>query len=257
MAGRREKLMDLLAHRRVLRRWSQAAERAPDESLFDLRQLRSRARQLRRRLDKVIHIADGRLALPLIGSNAIETPLHSDWAWRPELWRGPISPPGIAAIRTKELIGHEVRVFHDCEISELTVRQVRNGREDDLAPFGLRMDVFRFDGSFLSLVLELPRAAVDGLKRRHLIRLDASIELEQPLEIFARLNIQHGPNSEQLVRELDIVDGRASVDFDLAYSNMNEKRLERAWIDLIFEGPQMNQILLRDITFSRRPRAEV
>ena len=47
------------------------------------------------------------------------------------------------------------------------------------------------------------------------------------------------------------------MEFDLAYSNLNEKRVERAWIDLIFEGPQMNQIILRDLTFSRRPRAQL
>jgi hypothetical protein len=29
------------------------------------------------------------------------------------------------------------------------------------------------------------------------------------------------------------------------------------WIDLIFEGPEMNQITLRDVTLSRRPRAEL
>ena len=39
---------------------------------------------------------------------------------------------------------------------ELTLRQIRNTRESDVAPFGLRMDVFRFDGSFLSLVIDLP-----------------------------------------------------------------------------------------------------
>ena len=244
-------------HRRAVRRWSQIADKANETPISELRQLRSRARQLRRRLDRVIHIADGRLALPLIGSNAIEAPLHSDWAWRPEIWRGPISPPGIAAVQTRDMVGQELRVFHDCEISELTLRQVRNHRDNDLAPFGLQLDVFRFDGSFLSLVLDLPRAAIDGLKRRHLVRLEASIELEQPLEIFARLNIQHGPNCEQLVRELQIVDGKASADFDLAYTNLNEKRLERAWMDLILEGPQLNQIVLRDITLSRRPRAEV
>ena len=83
------------------------------------------------------------------------------------------------------------------------------------------------------------------------------VDLEQPLEIFARLNVRHGPNTEQLVRELQIIDGRSMVEFDLAYSNLNEKRVERAWVDLIFEGPQMNQITLRDITFSRRPRAEL
>ncbi len=47
------------------------------------------------------------------------------------------------------------------------------------------------------------------------------------------------------------------MEFDLAYSKMNEKRVERLWVDLIFEGPEMNQVILRDVTFSRRPRAEL
>ncbi|MDZ4134740.1 MAG: DUF6478 family protein, partial [Paracoccaceae bacterium] len=38
---------------------------------------------------------------------------------------------------------------------------------------------------------------------------------------------------------------------------MNEKRVDRIWVDLIFEGPEMNQIILRDVTVSRRPRAEL
>ena len=48
-----------------------------------------------------------------------------------------------------------------------------------------------------------------------------------------------------------------SVEFDLAYSKLNEKRIEAAWIDLIFEGPEMNQVVLRDLTFSRSPRAQI
>ncbi len=47
------------------------------------------------------------------------------------------------------------------------------------------------------------------------------------------------------------------VEFDLGYSDINEKRLERMWLDLIFEGPEMNQINMRDITFCRYPRAEL
>ena len=81
--------------------------------------------------------------------------------------------------------------------------------------------------------------------------------MEKPLEMFARFNFKHGPNSEQIVRELEVKDGHVAVDFDLAYTNLNEKRLERAWVDLIFERPQMSQVILRDVTFSRRPRAEV
>ena len=44
--------------------------------------------------------------------------------------------------------------------------------------------------------------AARGLKQKHLIRLDVIVEMEKPLEIFARLNIKHGPNVEQIVREL-------------------------------------------------------
>jgi len=47
------------------------------------------------------------------------------------------------------------------------------------------------------------------------------------------------------------------VEFDLAYTKLNEKRVESMWVDLIFEGPEMNQVTLRDVTFSRNPRAEL
>jgi hypothetical protein len=87
--------------------------------------------------------------------------------------------------------------------------------------------------------------------------LDVIVEMEKPLEIFARLNIKHGPNVEQIVRELPLNEEEVMVEFDLAYSKMNEKRVERLWVDLIFEGPEMNQIILRDVTLSRRPRAEL
>jgi len=98
---------------------------------------------------------------------------------------------------------------------------------------------------------------VNGLQKRHLIRMDTIVEMEKPLEIFARLNIKHGPNTEQIVRELPLNEVDCVVEFDLAYSNLNEKRIERAWIDLIFENPQMSQVTLRDLTFSRSPRAEL
>ncbi len=65
---------------------------------------------------------------------------------------------------------------------------------------------------------------------------------EKPLEIFARLNIKHGPNVEQIVRELPLDEEEVMVEFDLAYTKMNEKRVERMWLDLIFEGAEMNQI---------------
>lgn len=257
MAIGSSRILGAVLHRRVMRRLRSLASQAEKMRLRDLRQVRQRTVQERAALDQVLHVADSRLTLPRIGSSAFQKPLHSDWAWRPALWRGPISPPGIASAETKTTFGNEVTLFHDCRISELTVRQVRNTREADLAPFGLKMDVFNFDGSFLSLVIEMPDDAVRGLKRKHLVRMTAIVETENPLEIFARLNVRHGPNTEQLVRELPLEKDEIVVEFDLAYTKLNEKRVEAAWVDLIFEGAQMNQIILRDVTFSRRPRAEL
>lgn len=242
---------------RNIQRWARAARRASQTELPVLRRQRTTARQLKAHLDKLIHTADERLALPMIGSTSFPKPHNADWAWRPELWRGPLPTPGLSSVPTKSMLGDEVTLFHDCDFSEITLRQLRNLREEDLAPYGLRLDVFQFDGSFLSLVVDLPKDGIEALKRTHVIRMDAIVELEKPLEIFARLNIKHGPNTEQIVRELPLHEENHRVEFDLAYSNMNEKRVERAWIDLIFEGPQMNQVILRDLTFSRRPRAHL
>ena len=257
MAGRFDKFLDLLVFRRALTRWGRAADEASQMGLDQLRGLRGRARQLRREIDRVIHQAEYRLALPVIGSTAIRKPTGTDWAWRPDLWKGQIPEPGMSSVAARALICEGATLFHDCRRSELTIRQIRNTREADVAPFGFRMDVFRFDGSFLSLVLDLPPEAAQGLKLRHLIRVDVIVEMEKPLEIFARLNIKHGPNVEQIVREMPLNEEEVMVEFDLAYTKVNEKRIERLWVDLIFEGPEMNQVILRDVTVSRRPRAEL
>lgn len=249
--------IDRLMHRRMLRRWSTVARHAQNLDLSSLRGLRNMARDLRGQIDRVLYEAEGRLALPVVGPNPIQRPLHSDWAWRPEFWRGPMPEKGKAAIESKTEYGAELKVFHDCTRSELTLRQVRNIKEADLAPYGLRMDVYRFDGSFLSLVVEVPKDAVAGLSRRHIVRVAAVVEVERPLEIFARLNVKHGPNTEQVVRELPITADEVIVDFDLAYTKLNEKRVEKMWLDLIFEGAEMNQIILRDVALTRRPRAEL
>jgi len=257
MATRRPSFLSRLLFKRSLRQWARAADAAEKAPISAVRRQRARARRLLVHMNRFAHVADNRLALPAIGSQAIRKAHDADWAWRPEAWCGPLPKTGIASVPTQSMLGEQLTLHHDCGLSELSLRQVRNTREADLAPFGLRMDVFRFDGSFLSLVLDFPREGVDGLKRKHLIRLEPIVEFEKPLEIFARLNVKHGPNTEQIVRELPLGDENPMVEFDLAYSKLNEKRVDAIWLDLIFEGPEMNQVTLRDVTISRRPRADI
>lgn len=257
MGQHRTGILEKMLLRRAKAFWSRAANVAGTTDLSVLRGQRDDAWVLRQKLDELTHLADSRLALPRIGSTSFPKPAGTDWSWRPQPWRGALPFKGLSAVETKTMLGDEVTIFHDCTISELTLRQLRNTREADLAPFGLRLDVFRFDGSFLSLVLKMPQSACDGLMKRHLVRMEAIVEVEKPLEIFARLNVHHGPNTEQIVRELPLSDDKIVVEFDLAYTKLNEKRVEAMWIDLIFEGPEMNQVTLRDVTFSRHPRAEL
>lgn len=257
MAVRLTRFFEALNQRRAVKRWRAEAELASRKNLSALRRVLNQAWSLRRYLDRVIHTAENRLALPVMGGNVIRRQMGTDWAWRPDLWLGPISTQGHAAIPTRTILCGGTTIFHDCKRSELTARQIRNTREADIAPFGFRLDVFRFDGSFLSLVLELPSDAAMNLRQRHIMRIDMIVEMEKPLEIFARLNIKHGPNVEQIVREMPLNEEEVMVEFDLGYSKLNEKRVEKLWVDLIFEGPEMNQIILRDVTLTRRPRAEL
>ena len=250
-------LSDRLTDRRALRRWTRFARDAGNVDKPTLRQSRVRARQLRQQLDEVLFTADSRLALPLLGSNTFQKPLHSDWAHRPQAWRGPLEPTGVASAQNATSFGREVKLFHDCPLSEVAIRQVRNTRESDLAPFGVSLEAFGFEGSFLSLAIELPDSATEGLHRNHIVRLSVTSQVERPIGVLARLNIQHGPNHEQLSENKTLGNGEATFEFDLAYSNMNEKRVQKMWVDLVFGDPEMNQTTLRDLTLYRYPRAEI
>ncbi len=247
-------LLDGMLHRRALRRWGAAARGAATADLGALRRDRAEARALRHRLDELLEVADGRLARPRAGAE-IPRPPGTDWAWRPRLWRGAFAPKGLVGIESGTRLGEEAALFHDAPAPELALRQVP-ARGGDPAPFGLRLDAFGFDGSYLGLSVDLPPEACEGLTRRHLVRLDVALDAERPLEAFARLNVRHGPNTEALLRGLP-PEGGGTVEFDLATTKLNERRVERIWLDLILQAPGMNRVTIRDLTLARHPRAEL
>jgi len=72
------------------------------------------------------------------------------------------------------------------------------------------------------------------------------------------LNVRHGPNLEKVVREVEFRnDQEAQIEFDLAYTRINDSKITDMWVDIIFENPAMNQITLRDLVVSRHPRSEI
>jgi hypothetical protein len=257
MAGRVTQFLEGWHQRRAEQRWTRLAEDAPELGSFELRALRAEARGMRRQLDRLMQAADARLAVPSLMSGLPQMPLGTDWSWRPDLWRGALPEPGAVATSDRTPFGEGVALYHDCPLGEVVVRQVRNDKPEDRAPYGLAVDVFGFKGSFLSLALNLPVAAVEGLKSRHLVRTEMVIDGDRQVKAYARLNIKHGPNLAQPVSALP-EQGRDKVaEFDLAYADLNDKRIERAWVDLILNEAAMTRIVIRDVVMSRRPRAEL
>jgi hypothetical protein len=251
------KLLDRLAERRMLRHWRRAGEAAGTADLVLLRAQRGRARKLRRELDRLIATADSRLALPAIGSSAMNRPTGADWLWRPELWRLPVEPRGHASAMARTALTEGVVLFHDCPLSEIALRQERNLRPGDLAPFGLAIEVFGFAGSFLSLAIDLPAEAADGIGPRHVVRVEAEVEAERPTGILARLNLKQGPNAEQIAVRIPQTGRESVAEFDLAYAPLRDAPVDKLWLDLMIDDPAMNAVRLRDLRLSRRPRAEV
>jgi hypothetical protein len=257
MASRIAQFLDGWHQRRTEERWVRLAEQAPELESFELRALRAEARGMRRQLDRTLQVADARLAVPGLGSGLPQMPLGTDWSWRPDLWRGALPDPGAIAASDRTALGEGVALYHDCPLGEVVVRQERNDRAEDRAPYGLAIDVFGFKGSFLSLAMALPNEAVQGLKARHLVCAEMIVDSDRPLRAFARLNVKHGPNLAQPVSALPAEGRNKMAEFDLAYADINDKRIERAWVDLILNDVAMTRIVIRDVVVSRRPRAEL
>lgn len=257
MAGRVGQFLERWHQRRTEERWTRLVDRAPEMESFELKAVRAEARGMRRQLDRVLQVADMRLALPGLGTGLPQMPLGTDWSWRPDLWCGALPELGAVASGDRTALGEGVALYHDCPLGEVVVRQVRNGAPEDRAPYGLVVDVFAFKGTFLSLALNLPAAAVEGLKARHLVRTEIVVDSDRPVKAYARLNIKHGPNLAQPVSALPDQGRDKVVEFDLAYADLNDKRIERAWLDLILNEAAMTRIMIRDLVVSRRPRAEL
>ena len=254
MARRSGRFRDSLMLDAVGRHWARIARSAATADLDRLRDDEVRARALARRLDEVILTAETRLAVPRIGSSVFALPSGTDWSWRPDLWRATLARRGAAGIADRTRIDDQASVFHDCPLAEITLRQIRNSAAGDLAPFAVALDILGFSGSFLSLAIDLPQAAAEGLRKRHILRAEVQALHERPVGLYARLNIRHGPNTEQIVR--DFSPDQPVAEFDLAHTSLDEKRVDLLWLDLIADRPAMNRIIYKDVTIARYPRGE-
>jgi hypothetical protein len=240
----------------TLKRWQRALRTPEDLPAPELKRMNAEIRNMRDKLDTMAAQSRSALVSRTAGADGIERPDQCDWTTRPQPWREEMRPRGIVGLSSPQPLPGGAKIFHDATHADLSLRQERAPSWAAGAQFGIVLEVYRFDGSFVSIVQDLPPEALVGLTRNHFISIKLVADREQPVEIYARLNIQHGPNVEQMVRQVEFEGEQGQAEFDLAYTKINEKRLEKAWLDLIVEGPKMTRIALWDMVMLRAPRAD-
>lgn len=242
--------------RRSIRRWKRATECVRSANPEEVRVAQSNARKLQHQVTDFLAAVDERARVPFSTTDALGDALSASWAWRPSLWKTQSPQRGMSSTQSGEHFGEELKIFHDCELKEIAFRQTPNNSERDLAPFGLDLNVLGFAGSFLSLVVDLPDKALDGMTVRDLFRVEINLTSEFPISTYMRLNLKHGPNHSQMVERLDDTSEQV-VEFDLGYADFDNNRLEAGWVELIIDDPSYNAVSITDFMMSRRARAEI
>ena len=69
--------------------------------------------------------------------------------------------------------------------------------------------------------------------------------------------VHQAPNTEQIVRMIDVGAGESFTEFDIFYTDFEQKRATSAWIDLIINEPAYKVITLEEVVILRRARASL
>lgn len=241
-----------LRHRASMFYWANKLKSVETAGPEKLLKIRRRAKAVARVSGKVAQQAEQRLK-PATGARS--APILSGrmtWAFRPDIFRQPVRPNGISPVPSGTRISDQVTLHHDGATDCATVRQVQTGHGPALS-----LDIFDFSGTFFSAAIDLPEAAWAGLSKSELIRLNVETRAHPFAKIYSRINIRHGPNTEQIIREVDLAIHKNTVEFDLHYSGMEPDKVNGMWLDFICESPRMCQIVIDDLVLSRHPRANV
>jgi len=178
-------------------------------------------------------------------------PAKTQWAYMPALLDTSFADGLAGKVLTGTIIGSQTTLHHDAEAAEIGLRK----------PIGainaLTLKIGEFAGSFVSLAMALPDYGVRDLSRNDLVRIALRSEAQTPFKAYARLNLRQGPNTEQMVRMIDIGTGDSFAEFDIFYSEFDPARATDAWIDLIFNDLEGLEFSLFDPVILRRVRASL
>ena len=247
--------IDGLRHRRVVRLLSRRATEMATLDADHVRALRKQARALHATAAQTIAAADQVLGDGDGGTWLPQLPPRTDWVHRPAVWTTPLSPATLAAVPSGHGLGDGISVHHDGSDDSILIRQIDTTGPTGIDRRALMMEADGFRGSFLSLAVGFPAAALRNLGNGLVFRADISMERPAQAEIFARLNLRHGPNTEKIIHS--IAPNARHAEFDIYYADLDPENVTDIWLDVIFNAPTSSRLILHDLVLSRHPRANV
>ena len=190
--------------------------------------------------------------LPVIDvPEGFHVPPKTQWGFTPSL-QSEIAKDGISGnILTGTALGPHVTLHHGGVGAQFSIQQT-----DDYGT-GLVFDFGDFKSGFFSLAFEIPLEGARDLDRQDLLRFTLRTHATEPFEAYARLNLCYGPNTEQIVRMINIGAGESFAEFDIFYTEYEQKRGVSAWVDLIINDPTHKRITLEEVIILRRARASL
>ena len=245
--------IDRFLHRRVMRRIAREAAALEHLGPDGLARTAARAGALSRAAGALARAAGARAAGLGTMADLPDLPARTEWAERAAPWH--MGGRSACPAATGTGLAPGASLYHDGEADRLGARLWPT--PGAAARFGLVIDTTDFTGSYLSVSLALPAAALSGMTSQSLFRAAFDLSMDRPLSAYVRLNVRHGPNTEQLVRALDLERGQMAEEFDLFYADLLPETVSELWVDLIFERPELTRIDIRDAILSRRPRASL
>ncbi len=141
----------------------------------------------------------------------------------------------------------QVRVFHDASQGGVSTTQTADS---------ISLTVATAPASFVSLAIHPSDGLRDALEPRHILSLEGRLQTSLALNIYTRLNLRHGPDTDTITRHHRTRYPQYREEFDIAPTAVGHRPLGHLWLDLIFENPSAATITVSDLTLSLRPRAE-
>ena len=158
-----------------LKFWRNRLQRAAGEKTAKLRQQRREALALQRALGDVLPRINDELHHRLNRSKAYRHGSNMLWSWRPELWAAPCPSAAGPVPQSGAHLASNTKVFFDDADCAVIIQQFRNDMSEAFAPYGVALELFQFEGSFLSLAIDLPDELYETFAKDELIGLSGAI----------------------------------------------------------------------------------